>query len=333
MKQAARLTIAILPAFVCFLGILLLASMSLAKNGTVTPLGGAASTQPALPHVKVLIIDGVSNHNWKLNTVLLRGLLEPMGLFDVAVSTSPARAGDAGWEQWRPRFSDFDVVIQTYNDIKGGPPWPEDVKKSFVDFVKQGGGVFIYHSANNAFAKWPEYNDIIGLGWRGVGYGTALRMSADGTITRLPPGEGRATSHAPRADVLVHCLGDHPIHQGLAAAWKSPLLEVYYDARGPAKNVEVISYGQDPRFKDYWPLEWTVTYGRGRVYASSFGHVWADESETKQPVDLLAADEQTLIPRAIQWLAKRPITIEVSKDFPTAEKTSIRANIRLPKTN
>jgi type 1 glutamine amidotransferase len=105
------------------------------------------------------------------------------------------------------------------------------------------------------------------------------------------------------------------------------MLEVYYDARGPAKNVEVISYGQDPRFKDYWPLEWTVTYGQGRVYASSFGHVWSDEDEVKQPVDLLAADEQVLIMRAIQWLAKRPITVAVPADFPTDQKTSIRGNI------
>jgi type 1 glutamine amidotransferase len=288
----------------------------------------AAAPLPA--KIKVLIVDGVSNHNWKLNTKLLRGLLEPTGLFDVAVSTSPPTAASPGWDTWRPKFSDYDVVLQTYNNIQRGPVWPEEVKASFVDFVKQGGGVFIYHSANNAFADWPEYNDIIGLGWRPVSYGTALQMSADGKITPLPPGQGRATSHAPRSDVLVHTLGDHPIHQGLPKVWLTPLLEVYYDARGPAQNVQVLSYGQDPRFKDYWPLEWTVTYGKGRVYASSFGHVWSDESETKQPVDLLAADEQVLIPRALQWLAKRPITVEVPNDFPTAQKVSIRPNIPLP---
>jgi type 1 glutamine amidotransferase len=285
----------------------------------------------ASPKIKVLIIDGISNHNWQLNTKLLRGLLEPMGLFDVSVSTSPPSATAPGWDTWRPKFSDYDVVLQTYNDINRNITWPEEVKTSFVSFVRNGGGVFIYHSANNSFNKWDEYNQIIGLGWRSLNYGTALKMSADGTITRLPPGQGRATSHAPRSDVVVHNLGDHPIHAGFPAAWKSPLLEVYYDARGPAENVQVISYGQDPRFKDYWPIEWTVTYGQGRVYASSMGHVWSDESETKQPVDLLAADEQTLIPRAIQWLARRPITVEVPKDFPTAEKTSIRSDIPLPK--
>jgi type 1 glutamine amidotransferase len=307
--------------------ILLAAPATFAADPVTMP---ASDSGGSSGRIKVLIVDGVSNHNWKLNTKLLRGLLEPTGLFDVGVSTSPPTAASPGWDNWRPKFSDYDVVIQTYNDIQRGPPWPEEVKGAFVDFVKNGGGVFVYHSGNNAFAKWPEYNDIIGLGWRAVTYGTALKMSADGTITPQGPGEGRATSHAPRADVLVHTLGDHPIHQGMPAVWKTPMLEVYYDARGPAKNVQVISYGQDPRFKDYWPLEWTVTYGKGRVYASSFGHVWSDEDEVKQPVDLLAADEQVLIMRAIQWLAKRPITIPVPADFPTAQKTSIRGSIPAP---
>jgi hypothetical protein len=312
----------LLCALFCFAVLLSGGSLGFAGETTTAPADSGKK-------IRVLIIDGVSNHNWKLNTRLLRGILEPGGLFDVAVSTSPPTATSPGWDAWRPKFGDYDVVLQTYNDIHGGPPWPEEVKTQFVSFVNNGGGVFIYHSANNAFADWAQYNDIIGLGWRNVSYGTALQMSADGSITPLPPGQGRGTGHAARADVVVHQLNDHPIHQGFPPAWKSPMLEVYFDARGPAKNLQVISYGKDPRFGDYWPIEWVVTYGKGRVYCSSLGHVWSDENETHQPVDLLAADEQTLIPRAIEWLAGRPITVPVPSDFPTAEKTSIRQNIPL----
>lgn len=309
-------------ALLCFAVLFSSGSIGFAGATTTAPSEGAKQ-------IRVLIIDGVSNHNWKLNTRLIRGILEPGGLFEVAVSTSPPTATSPGWDAWRPKFADYDVVLQTYNDINGGPPWPQEVKTQFISFVNKGGGVFIYHSANNAFADWPQYNDIIGLGWRKVDYGTALQLSADGSITSLPPGKGRGTGHAARADVVVHQLNDHPIHQGFPRAWKSPSLEVYFDARGPAKNLQVISYGKDPQFGEYWPIEWVVTYGKGRVYCSSLGHVWSDESETHQPVDLLAADEQTLIPRAIQWLARRPITIPVPSDFPTAEKTSIRQNIQM----
>lgn len=292
----------------------------------VSPLAKADDAK-----IRVLILDGFSNHNWKLNTKLLRGLLEPTGLFDVKVSTCPASTA-ADFENWKPDFASADVVIQTCNDInqRSAPHWPDAVKTAFVDFVKKGGGVLVYHSGNNAFPTWSDYNDIIGLGWRQASYGTALQMSEDGTIKRLAPGEGGNTTHAPREDVLVHQLGEHPIHEGMPRLWKSPLLEVYTYARGPANNVTVISYGQDPRGKAYWPLEWTVQYGEGRVYASSFGHVWSDESETKQPVDLLAVDEQILIQRALQWLAKRPITVKIPPNFPTADKTSLVEKIPLP---
>ena len=42
-----------------------------------------AEEQQTAARIKVLIVDGFSNHNWKLNTVLLRGILEPTGLFTV----------------------------------------------------------------------------------------------------------------------------------------------------------------------------------------------------------------------------------------------------------
>jgi hypothetical protein len=301
----------------------------------IATLGAAPDNDPATtasaPKVRVLILDGFSNHNWKLNTRLLRGLLEPTNLFEVSVSTCP-RPNDPAWNGWHPDFSHADVILQTCNDISQNPAprWPDAVKTDFVQFVKNGGGAFIYHSANNAFPDWAEYNDIIGIGWRKKSYGTALQMDEQGQMTKLPPGQGADTGHANRGEVLVHNLGHHPIHEGFPETWKTPALEVYYDARGPANNLTVLSYGQDPQGKKYWPLEWTVTYGEGRVYSSSFGHVWSDESETKQPVDLLAIDEQVLIERALQWLAKRPVTVPVPPNFPTAGKTSLSANIPLP---
>jgi hypothetical protein len=316
------------------LSIFLLGMMALTSAVPVpaaVPATSPTSSAP-VPKIRVLILDGFSNHNWKLNTRLLRGLLEPTNLFDVAVATCPP-VNDPAWKAWHPDFSKTDVILQTCNDISQNPApkWPDPVKTDFVDFVRKGGGAFIYHSANNAFPDWPEYNDIIGIGWRKKAYGTALQMDETGAITRLQPGQGADTGHANRAEVLVHNFGDHPIHQGFPKTWKTPALEVYYDARGPANNLTVLSYGQDPQGKKHWPLEWTVTYGEGRVYSSSFGHVWSDESETKQPVDLLAIDEQVLIQRAIQWLAKRPVTVPIPPNFPTAEKVSLSPNISLPK--
>ena len=142
-------------------------------------------------------------------------------------------------------------------------------------------------------------------------------------IPKSPPGEGGDTGHGQRGDVLVTRLGDDPIHAGLPRAWLTPGLEVYYYARGPATNVTVLAYARDSKRGQglLWPVEWTVSYGAGRVYVSTYGHVWPGDV---QPASMRCAAVQTLIPRAIQWLAKRPVTIPVPPDFPGTNAVSIR---------
>ena len=286
----------------------------------------AAGAEPA--RIRVLIVDGCSNHDWQLTTRSIRAILEPTGLFDVAVSTSPPTAASPGWDTWRPRFADYDVVIQHYNDINGGTPWPAEVRTAFEEFVRKGGGVYVWHAGNNAFGDWPAYNQIIGLGWRKKDYGTALEIGAEEKITRIPPGEGTNTSHGARFDATVIRLGGHPIHAGLPRRWKAANIEVYNYSRGPAENIEVLSYANDEvQTKLNWPIEWTVTYGAGRVYVSSFGHVWKGDV---QPVTVRDAGVQTLLVRALQWLAKRPVTFPVPPDFPTENATSVRSELSLP---
>ena len=281
------------------------------------------ATHAAEGNIRVLILDGFSNHDWRQTTAQLRGILAPTGLFDVSVSTAPDKTKAEAFARWRPNFSDYQVVIQTCNDIGGGPSWPEPVKKDFADFVRGGGGVYIFHSAENAFVGWKEYEAIVGLCWRNKDLGTAIRVQEDGQILRIPPGQGNGTGHGPRGTVLLTCLGEHPIHAGLPPAWLTPGLEVYYFARGPAENVQVLSYGRDtkPGQGWLWPVEWTVTYGQGRVYVSTFGHVWKGDVD---PASLRCAAVQTIIPRALQWLARRPVTVPVPADFPGTNAVSIR---------
>ncbi|MGN6369528.1 MAG: hypothetical protein ACTHN5_14820, partial [Phycisphaerae bacterium] len=49
--------------------------------------------------IRVLLLDGFSNHNWQLNTRLLVALLQPTNLFDVTVSTCAPGSGRR-WEEW-----------------------------------------------------------------------------------------------------------------------------------------------------------------------------------------------------------------------------------------
>jgi len=290
---------------------------------------GAFSQPPlrAVAPIRVLIVDGYSNHDWKLTTALIRGILEPTGLFTVDVSTAPPTQEAPGWETWRPKFADYEVVIQTCNDIRRGPSWPRVVQEDLEKFVARGGGLYVWHAGNNAFPDWPAYNAMIGLGWRKQDFGGAVAVKDDGTLVFIPAGEGRDTGHGARVDTVVRRRGDHPIHAGLPRAWKTPDLEVYHHARGPAQNLDVLSYGFDPVTQMNWPLEWTVAFGQGRVYTSTLGHVWAGDV---QPERMRCAGLQTVVVRALQWLARREPTFPVPQDFPTAEKVSVRAAIPPP---
>ena len=136
----------------------------------------------------------------------------------------------------------------------------------------------------------------------------------------------KTSLHLARLDTVVKRLGDHPIHAGLPRAWLTPDIEVYHHARGPAKNLTVLSYGFDPRTSMNWPLEWVVAYGEGRVYTSTFGHVWKGDT---QPARMRCAGLQTVVVRALQWLARHEITTPIPADFPTATAVSVRGEIPL----
>ncbi len=271
--------------------------------------------------LRALIVDGFSNHDWQQTTAIARRILEDTGRFDVSVSTSPPTKEAAGWDTWRPAFGAADVVILNCNSLGGRPTWPREVEVALEQYVRQGGGLYILHSANNAFPHWAEYDRMIGLGWRGKDAGYALTVAADGSLTRIEPGVGSGTSHGPRVDAVIHVLGQHPIHAGYPRAWKTPQAEIYTYARGPAEELTVLSYARDAQTEKNWPMEWVVKYGRGAVYNSTLGHVWAGDDD---PDSTRCVGFRTTLVRAAQWLATGRVTWPVPADFPTQDAVSCR---------
>lgn len=126
-------------------------------------LGLFSVSLPAAEKLKLLIVDGQNNHNWKATTPILQEFLNRSGRFEVAVSTTPPSKSSAeDWHKFRPKFAEFQVVLSNYN----GELWPEPVQRNLESFVSSGGGLVIVHAANNAFEQWSDFNKMIGLGWR-----------------------------------------------------------------------------------------------------------------------------------------------------------------------
>ncbi|MEK6481390.1 ThuA domain-containing protein [Catalinimonas sp. 4WD22] len=271
--------------------------------------------------IPVLIVDGFSNHDWKQTTAVTQWILEESGYFEVEVSTIPADSNER--MSWLPQFSDYAVVVQNTNNIQDTRVrWPAQAEKALERYVEKGGGLYVLHSANNAFPHWQAYDEMIGLGWRADTVGHALEVKADEQVVRHAPGEGKGTSHGERFNALIQILNRHPINEGYPEAWQTVNTEVYSFPRGPAKNLTILSYAYDSTdTQKMWPVEWLVSYGKGRVYNSSLGHLWTGET---YPPAYRCVGYQTTVIRAAEWLANGKVSYPMPPDFPTRDSPRLR---------
>ncbi|WP_136467822.1 ThuA domain-containing protein [Flagellimonas onchidii] len=271
--------------------------------------------------IEVLIVDGFSNHDWKQTTHVVTRILGKSELFNVSVTTMPLEVNGEAWKHWNPKFHKYNVVIQNTNNINDTAlRWPPKAERKLENYLKKGGGLYILHSANNAFPHWEEYNRIIGLGWRNKTYGTAIQITDDNKILTIPSGEGRSTYHGPRNDEKIHILNLHPINKGMPKIWISPDMELYKFARGPAEELTVLSYALDEETGIKWPVEWVVEYELGKVYNSSMGHLWKGEL---YPLGYRCIGFQTTLIRAVEWLGSGKVTYPIPGNFPSENKISL----------
>lgn len=300
--------------------ILVLSFLLIGHPSQSQELAKPSTNQP----IRVLIIDGFSNHDWKQTTLMVKSILEETGRFAVTISTAPNTADEMSRTSWNPEFEKYGVVIQNTNNIQDtGLRWPRRVEQRLENYVRAGGGLYILHSANNAFPHWQEYNRMIGLGWRSKETGYALQLDSGDRITRIPPGQGEGTNHGARFDAIIHVVNKHPINKGYPERWRTASMELYRYARGPAENITVLSAATDSTTGQIWPVEWVVSYGKGKVYASSMGHLWKGDI---YPVSYRCIGFQTTLIRAAEWLATGKVTYPVPRNFPTKETTSLQPN-------
>jgi len=274
--------------------------------------------------VRVLIVDGINNHDWVTATHDIAEILTATTLFSVEVSTTPPRgAPQDAWNSWKPDFSRYDVVINNFNGghLEDGIEWPPNVQESLEKFVSGGGGLVVYHAANNAFLHWKAYNEMIGLGWRSPSYGLGLAVADNDEIIVIPQGTGLEPGHPPRLDFQIHVRDTHhPITAGMPRVWMHPSEQLTHGQHGPAEGLTILTYAHSPVSHQNEPMDWVRSYGKGRVYTTMLGHTWAGEPNP----DLDCVGFQTLLARGVQWAATGTVAIPIPSNFPGPEKISLR---------
>lgn len=222
---------------------------------------------------KTLLITGENNHDWKRSAPFCLDLLQASGKFEVEQTEDPSTAlSDPSV------LKDVQLLFLDYN----GPEWSAAAKTRFVDAVRTGTGVCVFHAANNAFKGWQEFEEICALMWReGTGHGAYhdFDVHSTGVVHPITEGLPELLMKAHPDELyqnLVH-MHDAP-YQVLATAYSSP------ESGGSEKDEPVLI---------------VRSYAEGRIFHCILGHVWegGPMSTFENP------DFQKILLRGCEWAA------------------------------
>jgi type 1 glutamine amidotransferase len=296
------------------------------KNAAVGLLLLGAASLWAAPPIRVMILDGESAgpyHAWQQTTPYLKQMLGDAGIFQVDVVTAPPKDGD--YSKFQPDWSKYQVVVWNYD--APDERWPDSVKSSFEQYVRNGGGFVAVHASDNAFPHWRAFNLMIGVGgWRGRNEEAGAHFYYhDGKIV-ADTAPGSAGMHGARLPFkVVDRVTDHPITAGLPKEWMHVGDELYANLRGPGQNMTVLATAfSDPANHGTGhdePILMVLSYGKGRVFHTTMGH----DLTALNCVGFIATFQ-----RGTEWAATGSVTQKMPADFPTADKTSTRAEYNPP---
>ncbi len=277
----------------------------------LTLLLAAAASAQSVPEkfffetgkIRVLILTGRNNHDWRSTTPYLRRVLENTGKFDVRVTEEP---GALSAETLAP----YDVLVANYC----GPRWSAGTEQALEKFVDAGKGLVVIHAASYAFGEpevfgekmsltgvfqqpWAEWGRLVGAVW-----------------SDAEP----KTGHAPRHAYEVTWRDPaHPIGAGLPATFLISD-ELYHNFRIES-DIHVLASAIDSTAnggngKDE-PLLWTNSYGRGRVFHTALGH----------DLDAMQSPGFTVsYARGVEWAARNAVTIGPRLDMDEKNSDAVR---------
>jgi type 1 glutamine amidotransferase len=212
-------------------------------------LGSCCLTHPALaqkkvPHgAKVFLLSGGQrqHHGYRDQALYLAGALENTGRFEVTIGEDAALLET-------PAMRKYDLIIVAADRRDPEFKFTQSQQEALFEFVRSGHGYVSIHAADNAAPDWlPAWKEMLGGVFSHIG---------------LPDGKTRKGSFIVKivdtSSPITQGLKDFPIQD-----------ELYY-------HVQMQPDVQPLATIDYqgvaWPVAWTRTFGKGRVFHTVLGH-------------------------------------------------------------
>ncbi|HOX38143.1 MAG TPA: HEAT repeat domain-containing protein [Candidatus Brocadiia bacterium] len=276
-------------------GALLLALMGCAQQcaDVAPPLASAqpnAKSEAGKPVIRVLLLSGANNHDWRSTTPVVKAELEAVGRFSVDVTEQPEKMDPA----MLPRY---DVIVSNWTNFPNVNDriWPPALEQAFLDYMREGGGLVVIHAATATFQNWPEFQQIVCTTWG--------KDTGHGSINTFPVSISDA---------------NHPVTRGLRDFWITDELWHRVPVQ-PAANVlcAALSYADKGGTGNLEPVLLTTSFGKGRCADIVLGH---DANAMRNPA------WQTILCRSAEWAATGMATIPPAENWPeTAQAGELAA--------
>ena len=221
---------------------------------------------------KILLLSGGQrqHHGYREQALYLSQALEDTGRYEVTIAEDAAVLET-------PAMAKYDLIIVTADRRDPEFKFTKSQQEALLAWVKDGHGYVSIHAADNAAPDWiPEFRVMLGGVFSHVGLPDGKVRKGDYTVKILDPA--------------------HPITKGLA---DFPLYDELYYHLQLEKGVEplaTVAYDGTA-----WPVAWTRTYGKARVFHTPLGHrdFGPDKVDPLHDPNLLK-----LVIQGVDWVAE-----------------------------
>ncbi len=229
--------------------------------------------------IRILILSGSNNHEWKQTTIALESIYSETDMFSYEVCDLPDTLGLSDFEL-------FDVIVSNWNSWpENDLRWPQGAEEALSDFIKNGGGFVTFHASSSAFYRWPEFRKFTTAAW-------VMDTTWHGEIS------------ATQVSIQNH---EHDITKGMTdffiqdELWVNAEDNTNFKILGTATNNDLSSRGTEDQ-----AAIMVSDYGKGRIFHTILGH----DARTMRNRGF-----RTLMLRGAEWAATGSVTQAIPQEL------------------